>query len=170
LIRSWDFYVTVPPHDPRSHHCVRIPSPWRLFYERNLIDGEVLLKDVGRVLPKNMEILELRAFGHRSRVLAAIQGLQQSSIKYQMASAHPQGTCAVTREAILKALVEFKAPGLCCHNSYCEDMPLDDERINGWFSTRPERINLFSEAIGFQSRLIGNMTLSVLCLQCLRPI
>jgi hypothetical protein len=56
---------------------------------------------------------------------------------------------AVTKEPVLKALVEFKAPGLCCHNSYCEDMPLDDERING---SDMKRFVMFSDQLPFTGR------------------
>ena len=37
----------------------------------------------------------------------------------------------MAKEDILKALSEFMAPSLCRHNSYCDDIPLDSQPING---------------------------------------
>ena len=57
------------------------PVSFEAALRENLVNGEVLLNDVEGVSLR--EDLGLKAFGHRSMVLAAIRYLRQLSVKYQ---------------------------------------------------------------------------------------
>jgi hypothetical protein len=55
----------------------------------------------------------------------------------------------VAKEDILKALAEFKDPSHCRHNSYCDDISLDDKTING---SDMKSFVIFGDQLPFASR------------------